>query len=402
MPRGMNRRDFMKSSAVGLGSVFFLSSNEKKLEERFVEKRAGEVKFVYRTLGKTGIKIPVVSMGVMNTDNPNLVRAALEAGYYHLDTAQTYQRGTNEVMLGEVLKGRPRDSFLIATKARLPHDQKTGLYTAEATEEAYAQKIDVSLKSLGLDFIDIYYHHNVWAAPSVAYEPILNALEKAKKAGKIRFTGITTHRNEPEVIQAAIQSKFYDVILTAYNFRQKHAQEVKKAIAEAAGAGIGIVAMKTIGGNVRGAYSSQQIDAPAALKWALEDPHVHTVIAGFTTFEQMTLDLKVMNDMALRSSEREQLQRATLALGLYCQGCGQCVGQCYQELPIPELMRAYMYAYGYRNLSAAQDLLSSLTLPAGLCGDCSVCPVKCLNQWNVSGRIRNLARLREVAAEFIA
>jgi hypothetical protein len=73
-----------------------------------------------------------------------------------------------------------------------------------------------------------------------------------------------------------------------------------------------------------------------------------------------------------------------------------------KQLPIPELMRAYMYLYGYRNLVEAQDLLFSLNLPANFCGDCSSCPVKCLNQWNISERIQNLVRLREVPPEFIA
>jgi predicted aldo/keto reductase-like oxidoreductase len=73
-----------------------------------------------------------------------------------------------------------------------------------------------------------------------------------------------------------------------------------------------------------------------------------------------------------------------------------------KQLPIPDLMRAYMYLYGYRNLVEAQDLLSSLNLPANPCGDCGSCPVKCLNQWNVSERLQNIARLRDVPSEFIA
>jgi len=319
-----------------------------------------------------------------------------------LDTAQTYQRGTNESMIGEILKGRRRDSFYIATKARLPNNQNTGIYTGEATEEAFSKKIDTSLKSLGLDYVDIYHHHNVWVRESALYEPILNSLVKAKKAGKIRFIGITTHRNEPEVIHAAVDSKVYDVVLTAYNYRQKHAEEVQKAIARAANAGLGIVAMKTIGGNVGGSYHEEKIDAKAAFKWALQDPNVHTIIAGFTTFDQFELDISVLNDLTLLRSEKENLRRAALRAGLYCQGCGSCLTQCVRQLPIPDLMRAYMYVYGYRNLGAAQDLLSSLSLPSNLCGDCSSCPVKCLNQWNVSERVQNIVRLREIPPEFIA
>ena len=51
-------------------------------------------------------------------------------------------------------------------------------------------------------------------------------MAKAKKDGKFRFAGITTHSNEPEVIHAAVDTKFYDVILTAYNYQQKHVAEV--------------------------------------------------------------------------------------------------------------------------------------------------------------------------------
>jgi len=398
----MGRRDFLKSSAAGLSGVIYVSSNKPSPVEAIEEKKKTGEKLVYRVLWKTGMKLPVITMGVMNTSNPNLVRAALDAGMFFLDTAQTYQRGTNETMIGEVLKRRPRDSFAIATKARLPHNQTTGLYMEEATEEAFTKKIDTSLRNLGLDYVDIYYHHNVWVRESALYEPILNALEKAKKAGKARFVGITTHRHEPEVIQAAIDSKVYDVVQTAYNFRQKHSTEVKKAIAGAAGAGLGIVAMKTIGGSVRGAYGTEQIDAPAALKWALQDSHVHTIIAGFTTFDQMNLDLSVMKDLALSKWERENLWKASLLSGLYCQGCGLCLGQYAKNLPIPDLMRAYMYVYGYRNLVAAQDLILSLSLPAVLCKDCSPCLVQCLNQWNVSERLQDVVRLRWVPQEFIA
>jgi hypothetical protein len=385
-----------------MGGFIYLGSHEKQPLQLVEDKREDERKMVYRVLGKTGIKLPVITMGVMNTDNPNLVKAALNAGMFHLDTAQTYQRGTQEAMIGEVLKERSRESFSIATKARPSIDQNTGLYSADATEEAYAKKIDTSLKSLGLDYVDIFYHNNIWVRETALHEPILKALEKAKKAGKIRSIGISTHRNEPEVIQAAIDSKVYDVILTAYNFRQQHAAEVKRAIAKAAEAGLGIVAMKAIGGRaIMEKPGAESIDAKAALKWVLQDPNVSTIISGFATFDQMNMNLSIMKDMALTKSEKESLRRATLLSGLYCQGCGKCLSQCAYQLPIPDLMRAYMYVYGYRNLVAAQDLLFSLNLPAVICGDCASCPVKCLNRWNVSDRIHNVVRLREVPPDFI-
>jgi predicted aldo/keto reductase-like oxidoreductase len=305
-------------------------------------------------------------------------------------------------MIGEVLKGRPRDSFAISTKARLPGDRKTGAISPESTEDDFTKKINASLQNLGLEYIDIYHHHGIQGREGALHEPTLKALEKAKKAGKIRFIGITTHQNEPEVIRAAIESKIYDVVLPAYNPRQQHVQEVKKAIAEAAGAGLGVISMKAIGGRAWGTYPTKSMEIRADLKWPLQDPNVHTVIAGFTTFEQMNQDLEVMKDITLSQSEKEYLRRAAQAPGLYCQGCGKCLSQCAKQLPIPDLMRAYMYVYGYRNLVEAQDLLFSLNLPADLCGDCSSCPVKCSNDWKVSTRIRDVARLREVPTDFVA
>jgi predicted aldo/keto reductase-like oxidoreductase len=393
------RRDFVKSTLAGFGGFFFLPKIDMKQELRIVEAKGKEKKFVYRTLGKTGIRVPVISMGVMNTNNPNLVRVALDSGMVMLDTAQTYQRGQNEGMIGEVLKGRSRDSYVLATKARLPNNQTNGLYTEEATEDAFLKKVDTSLKNLGLEYVDIYYHHNVWKRESALYEPILKALGKVKKEGKARFVGITTHMNEPEVIQAAIDSKFYDVILTSYNFQQKHYAEVRDAISRAAKAGIGIVGMKAI----RGAWrQTPTVSNPvAALKWVLQDPNVHTIVPGFTTFDEMNIDIAVAENPLLSDHEKKDLEKVASVSGLYCQGCRQCLGQCPEHLPIPDLMRAYMYTYGYRNLGHAQDLVLSLNLPDRVCEDCYQCQVKCSIGFNVSAKIRDVVRLREVPSAFI-
>ena len=394
----IGRRDFMKSTLAGFGGYFFLPRIDMKQEFRVVEAKGKERKFVYRTLGKTGIKLPVISMGVMNTDNYNLVRAALDSGMVMLDTAQTYRRGQSEGMLGEMLKGRPRDSYVLATKAHLPSDQKTGLYTEEATEDAFLKKVDTSLKNLGLDYVDIYYHHSVAKRELALHEPILKALEKVKKEGKARFVGITTHINEPEVIHAAVDSKIYEVVLTSYNFQQKHYAEVRSAIARAAGAGLGIVGMKAIRGGNR--QSPTVKNTGAALKWVLQDPNVSTIVPGFTTFEEMDVDIAVAENPLLTNPEKKDLETVASASGLYCQGCRQCLGQCLEHLPIPDLMRAYMYTYGYRNLVHAQDLVLSLNLPQRVCEDCTSCPVKCSIGFDISSKIRDVVRLREVPTEF--
>jgi hypothetical protein len=113
-----NRRKFIKGSIAGLAGASLLPSLMKN--KAYAEGPANETKFIYRTLGKTGIKIPIVSMGVMNTQNPKLVEAAYNAGIVHFDSAANYQQGKNEIMLGEFFKDKPRDSFVLSTKISMP------------------------------------------------------------------------------------------------------------------------------------------------------------------------------------------------------------------------------------------------------------------------------------------
>ena len=396
----IGRRDFMKTTLVGCGGLFLLSSEAKGQETKMVDSKGKERKFVYRTLGRTGLKLPVINMGVMNSDNPNLIRAALDSGIVLLDTAHGYMGGRNEETIGSVIKGRPRDSFMIGSKVSLPKDRSTGLYLEGATTDEFLRKLDISLKRLGVDHVEILYHHGVSRKESVVYEPVLKAMEKAKKEGKIRFAGISTHTNEPEVVHATVDSKFYDVILVAYNFQQKHYPEVRNAIARAAQAGIGIVGMKAIRGGNRQTPTVQS--ASAALKWVLQDPNVHTIVPGFTAFGELETDLAVLENPNLTEDEKETLQKEASLTSLYCQGCGQCLKQCRDQLPVPDLMRAYMYTYAYRNLALAQDLLLSLELPSRACEDCSQCSVKCSVGFNVPAKIRDVARLKDVPTKFIA
>jgi predicted aldo/keto reductase-like oxidoreductase len=401
----IKRRQFIKSTFTGIGGVFFLNSAERKMMESFSEEKT-ERKIIYRTLGKTGLKLPVISMGVMNADNPNLVRAALDAGIVHLDTAWAYQMGKNEEMIREVIKGRPRDSFVISTKVPgMPRDRETGLFTNETSGEAFQEKLESSLKRLGLEYVDILYLHSVSRREAVLFEPLMKAIEKVKKEGKARFVGVSTHSNEPEVIQAASDSKLFDIVLTAYNFKQKHQQEMNEAIAKAAKAGLGIVAMKVIAGAAPSKKALKEgkatVNASAALKWVLQNENVHTTIPGFTTFDQMETDISVMNDLGLNQEEKDYIKTAMSQDSLYCQGCQTCLPQCKHHLPIPELMRAYMYAYGYRNLSAARELLVSLDISSEACRHCDSCSVICASNFTVSEKIQDIVRLKDVPADFI-
>jgi predicted aldo/keto reductase-like oxidoreductase len=134
------------------------------------------------------------------------------------------------------------------------------------------------------------------------------------------------------------------------------------------------------------------------LKWVLQDTNVHATIPGFSTFDELETDLSVMDDLSLNDAERLDLEREASGPGMFCQGCGQCLWDCDAQLPIPDLMRAYMYAYGYRQPALAHSVIASLELPRRTCEDCETCTVVCANGWNVAEKIRDLQRLQGVLA----
>jgi uncharacterized protein len=402
----LNRRNFLKTGLTGLAAVGAVPAAVKAAA--FGPAGSGQAaaapgKPIVRTLGRTGLKIPVVSMGVMNADNPAVVEAALETGIVMLDTAHGYQRGRNEQMIGQVVKGRPRDSYMIFTKVPGPNRERSmqGL-SGEPLQKVFLDLFDISLQRLGLDHVEVLYLHNNTTAADVQNTDIIEALQKAKKAGKARFIGITTHSNEPAVIRATVAAKAYDVILTAYNFRQDHHAEVSKAMAEAAAAGIGLVAMKTQAGAYWDKEKQQPINMRAALKWALNDPSVTTAIPGFTTFDQLKEDWAVVSDIALRPQDLKDLHLGEQVAGLYCQQCGQCLAGCPKGLPIPDLMRSYMYAYGYKNLGLAHELVGSLDVPADPCGSCASCSAVCAKGFDLADRVKDIARLRAVPGDLFA
>jgi len=386
---GLDRRAFLKRGLIGLAgagaaAVPFASARGRQAGAAGARKGA----VITRKLGRTGIVLPVVSMGVMNADNDNLVRSALDAGMVHLDTAHGYQRGRNEEMIGRVLKGRPRESFVISTKVW--------------EDEKFAGLLDLSLKRLGLDHVDILYVHGLGSKAEVMSDLNLRNIEAAKKSGKARFVGVSCHGNEPEVIRAAVEAKAYDVVLTAYNFRKQNLADLDKAIHEAAQAGVGIVAMKTQAGAFWDKSRKDPINMTAALKWALNNAEITTAIPGFTTYDQLNTDAAVLANITLTESEKKDLKLGVQTGGLYCQQCGTCLAQCPKGLPIPDLMRGYMYAYGYRNLEAAHDTVASLKLREDPCKECSICSVRCASAFDVRDRVSDIARLGRIPGDLFA
>jgi uncharacterized protein len=405
-----DRRKFLKSSLLTVTGASLTSvalsqslSDQKSTQE--------ETNFVYRTLGKTGIKIPVISMGTGNTNNSNLVRSALDKGIKLIATSEAYQNGNNERMVGSVLKDRPRESFIIMTSSADINwiDTSTGVLKDSFNQKDFLKRVDGSLKRLEVDYVDILIQPFAATRESVFFEPVRKALEAVKKSGKAKYIGIATHKLEHEAIRAAVDIGIHDIVMTAYNFRREgwnskqNGEELDEAIQYASESGLGVIAMKTIAGAYWDKERTKPINASAALKWVLKNKYVHTTVPDCSNYDQLNLDLAVMSNLELTEKEKQDLNPPSkdLSSGLYCQQCNKCISQCPETIDIPTIMRSYMYAYGYKNLEFAHKTLCSTGLKTVPCISCNECTVNCLMGFDVRSKILDIARLHDIPEDFI-
>ncbi|MDR2805356.1 MAG: aldo/keto reductase [Dysgonamonadaceae bacterium] len=388
----MNRRQFLSISALaGAGAVVapqvtLASANAKKEEK----------KIPTRILGKTGMEIPILSMGVMRADNPAVVRAAYNSGITHFDTANGYQRGKNEEMLGAFFQGKDRSTFTIATKGKANPD-------AENFEKAFENLLNTSLSRLQMDYVDIFYAHAVDNIADISHPRMIALMKKFKEEGKIKHIGFSTHANKPEQIDEAIRAGIYEVILISYNFKLGILPALNAAIQRGADAGIGFIAMKTMAGGVEDAGGQKKVDGAACLRWAWKNPNITTAIPGFTSFDLLDNCLEAAYAPALQESDVRYLAGLENSELLYCQNCGKCVSDCRKHLEtIPTLMRAYMYNYGYRQPALSKETLAELPLTGNECAGCSSCSVRCPSGFNVADKIAAITPIVHVPDNFLA
>jgi len=397
----INRRNFLRiSAAAGAGAAFFpkdANASAIRSTSAGTAKIGQNIEMPVRTLGRTGLQIPLLSMGVMRADNPSVVRAAYNAGIKFFDTANGYQQGRNEEMLGTFFEDKPRDSFFIASKANLSYP------LVENSISEFEERVETSLKRLKMSYVDIFYIHGPRTVEMLLDEKVIAAIKKVKDSGKARFIGFSTHANLPGQIDAAIKAGIYDVILLSYNFKLTILEELNPAIKRAAEAGIGFIAMKTMTGGVEDAEGKTKVNGQACLKWAWQNEHITTVIPGFTNYDLLDDCLAAVKSPALNEDEKKYLASLQNKEMLYCQQCGQCAGQCPEKLPIPDLMRAYMYAYGYKQAQLSKETLATLQFSDNPCNNCANgCKVNCPSGFNVRTKIAAIQPIRNVPDVFLS
>jgi len=391
-----SRRDFFEKSIIGFTS-FSIAPVFEHVKRLSGIPILNDKKIIYRTLGKTGVKLPVVSMGVMNASLPDLIPASYELGVRHFDTAMSYQSGKNEEMIGQQIKEMGvREKVTIATKIGLPKGIDN--YTNEELKKYFITSFDGCLKRLQSDYVDILYIHNVSDTKSMNIEPIKEALLELKDKKKVKFIGVSTHKNMSEVLNEATVSKFYDVVLTSINFTMSNDIDLLSAIKKASDSGIGVIAMKTQGGgrwykdrspdNFKG-----KMNATAVLKWALRVEGVVTAIPGYTNFDHMTEDFSVAYNLEYTEEEIEFLKDKNVLYGAaFCRQCEKCLSYCPNKVDIPSLMRTSMYLMQYSNIYEAKNTLNMIDNGRGIsnCIGCDSCKAVCNNRVNIGERIKDL------------
>jgi hypothetical protein len=367
----VGRREFIKflsSTFLGMAATRFWSANASFAK---TEKMPN---LEYRTLGKTGLKVTTVSMGVMNCSNPAVLQRAFDLGINFFDTADCYMHGRNEEMVGKVFKGR-REKVYIQTKV---HDND---------EKKMRASVERSLRRLQTDYIDVLVWHGLHSTEEVSDTGLFEFMVKMKKEGKTRFTGFSAHSNMASVLEEAAKSNFHDVALVSYNFT--HSKKLKEAVALAAKSGIGIIAMKTQAGGYKKEKMGGLSPHQAALKYILRDQNVSAAVPGVTTIEQIEECAAVMGTFLSKNDLEELREYQAFLQGRICTMCGGCTGTCPYRVHHQDLLRLVMYHDGYENDSLVRESLGGITkhhLQA--CTECSSCSVSCRRGLDMKAQVR--------------
>ena len=314
----------------------------------------------YRVLGKTGLKISRLGFGgipIQRIDAEGtkvLVHQMLEAGINYIHTARGYT--VSEEFLGYALEGI-RDKFVIATKSM------------SRTREAMAADIEISLKNLRTDYIDLYQIHN--ATPEqleqvMAPGGALEALQEAKAAGKIGHIGLTAH--SLETFKLALNLDWVETFMFPYNIVETQAE---KLIAECAKRNIGFIDMKPLAG---GAIE----DATLALRYICANDAVTVVIPGMAEVRELEQNLAAVNDTApITNEEKAAFLEVRNQLGTnFCRRCNYCQ-PCAAGINISGcfLFDGYLQRYGLGEW--AKGRYDAMPKHASDCIGCGACEARC-------------------------
>jgi len=310
---GLGRREFL---GAGVAATLAAVGKSAGAEPGTVPEPAGGYQLPYnprthramptRNLGKTGYQVAIFSLGGQATleipgkadESAAIISRALDLGVNYIDSAAGYGNGASETHIGLVLKSRRREAFVTSK-------------TADRSYDGSMKLLERTLKNMQTDHLDLWQLHNVQTMDQLekifAKGGAIEALEKARSQGMVRFLGITGHF-EPLVLLEGIRRYDFDTILMALNAADTHYLSFSRyLLPEAQNRGMGIIGMKVA---TRGRILSTWTPPPLeqqperlrtklpgtltmqeALCYNMSLP-VSTTIVGVDNIEQLEQDVK--------------------------------------------------------------------------------------------------------------
>jgi aryl-alcohol dehydrogenase-like predicted oxidoreductase len=274
----VNRRDFLKATVatgVALSAPMTLA-----------QVREGEM--IYRTLGRTGEKVSAIGLGGYHIgsvptfeESSRLIRTAIDRGVTFMDNCWDYHDGKSEEWMGRALQDGYRKKVFLMSKID------------GQTKASAAKQIDESLQRLRTDHLDLMQQHEMIRPedPERVFREggAIEALQEAKKAGKIRYIGFTGHKDPKihlKMLETARSRNFhFDTVQMPLNVMDAHfhsfAHEVLPVLVKE---GIGVLGMKPLGSGI--ILQSQKVNAIECLHYALNLP-TSVVINGIDSMQRL-------------------------------------------------------------------------------------------------------------------
>jgi len=330
--------------------------------------------------GKTGLMVSKVAFGgipimrVSKAEAAHIVREAIGLGINFIDTASGY--ADSEEKIGEAVRGIKREEIVIASKSTAG-DKKT-----------FTEHLDLSLRRLGIDYIDIYQLHNVSSdsQKEAVFGPAgaMAALEEAVKSGKVRFPGFSSH-SIPMALEIMKSEKFA-VVQLPFNYIDKEAAE--KAIPLAKKLDMGFIAMKPMGGGLLD-------DAGLSFRFLGQ----YGGIVPDPGFEKMDEILEIAGIVerkeSLSAEDEKEIEKQRIEFGAsWCHRCDYCK-PCPQGIYISMALNIKS-CFKRMTPERARVFVGPSLEKAKTCLECGLCVNRCPYHLNVPALLKE--RLAEWAA----